>query len=121
MKYYLFVLIVIIFGLNSCVYDSEEALYPSPPLCDTITVSYNLEVNPILSNRCYSCHGNNNMVSVHEFEGHADLVKFLEKNLLLGAIKRLPGFLTMPQGGEKLPACEINIIEAWVNQGKLNN
>ncbi len=107
--------------LNACFYDSEEYLYPNPPVCDTLNVSYSLEIAPILQNRCYTCHGNNNTVSVYEFEGYQDLISFIEKGRILGAIKREGGYLIMPQGADKMPDCEISKIEAWINQGKLNN
>lgn len=112
---------ILILSLESCFYDSEEHLYPNPGLCDTLNVSYNLDVNPILQNRCYVCHGNNNTVSVYEFEGYLDLVNFIEKGKFLGAIKREGGFLAMPQGADKMPDCEIGILEAWINQGRKNN
>jgi len=108
-------------SLESCWYDSEEHLYPNPPACDTLNVSYISDVNPILQNRCYVCHGNNNTISVYEFEGFQDWLNFVEKGKLLGAIKREGGFLAMPQGADKMPDCEINILEAWINQGKKNN
>lgn len=112
---------MLFFVIESCFYDSEEHLYPNPPACDTLNVSYNLDVNPILMNRCYNCHGNNNTVSVYEFEGYLDLINFIEKGKLLGAVKRQGGFLAMPQGADKIPDCEISILEAWINQGKKNN
>ena len=112
---------MLFFVIESCFYDSEEHLYPNPPACDTLNVSYNLDVNPILMNPCYNCHGNNNTVSVYEFEGYLDLINFIEKGKLLGAVKRQGGFLAMPQGADKMPDCEISILEAWINQGKKNN
>lgn len=121
MKSIIFIFAISILSLSSCYYDSEEKLYPNPPACDTVAVSYQNHVVPILSNRCYVCHGNNNTVSVLEFEGHADLLLVMASRNLLGAIKRQPGLLPMPQGADKLPDCEISIIEAWIIQGKLNN
>lgn len=110
-----------ILSLSSCYYDTEENLYPDPPACDTISVSYINDLVSIFINRCYSCHGNNNTVSSIEFEGHTDLLTVLNSKNLLGAIKRIPGVIAMPQGADKLPDCEIYKIEAWIRQGKLNN
>jgi hypothetical protein len=39
----------------------------------------------------------------------------------VGAITHAPGFTPMPQGGAKLPACEIAKIKAWVDAGSPNN
>lgn len=115
------VLGLFILSLSSCYYDSEDKLYPITSTCDTLNVSYTNDINPILQNRCYSCHGNNNTVSVYEFEGYTDLVAIIASQNFLGAIKRVSGVIAMPQGGDKLPDCEINTIEAWINQGKKNN
>jgi len=121
MKSKFFILYFYIISLSSCYYDSEEKLYPNPPACDTIDVSYVNDIDPLLKTRCYNCHGNNNTVSAYEFEGYSDLLLMLASRNLLGAIKRESGVTAMPQGAEKLPDCEINIIEAWINQGKRNN
>lgn len=121
MKWFLYIFTVYILSLSSCYFDSEEKLYPNIPACDTSNVSYSNDVNPILQNRCYACHGNNNTVSAIEFEGYADWLAVLANRNVLGAIKRVSGVTAMPQGADKLPDCEIHIIEAWINQGKLNN
>lgn len=121
MKSKVLLLSIMTFSLSSCFYDSEEELYPNPPACDTLNVSYSGDVVPILQNRCYSCHGNGTTVSVIEFEGHSDLLTVIANRNLLGAIKRESGVIAMPQGADKLPDCEILIIEAWIHQGKLNN
>ncbi|MBK6543891.1 MAG: hypothetical protein IPO78_12355 [Saprospiraceae bacterium] len=121
MRYQFLFLFVFILSLNSCFYDSEETLYPNPPACDTMEVSYNLDVSPILQSRCYNCHGNNNTVSIYEFEGYTDFLNFIALNRFLGSINHESGFTAMPLGGEKIPNCEIKILEAWINQGTLNN
>lgn len=121
MKWFLSIFTVYILSLSSCYFDSEEKLYPNIPACDTSNVSYSNDVNPILQNRCYTCHGNNNTVSAIEFEGYTDWLTMLANRNVLGAIKRVSGVTAMPQGADKLPDCEIHIIEAWINQGKLNN
>lgn len=107
--------------MTACYNDSEENLYPNPSACDTVNVSYKTDVSPILENRCYNCHANNTTNSIYEFEGHSDLLAIIATRNFLGAIKREAGVLAMPLGGDKIPDCEISIIEAWITQGKLNN
>ncbi len=113
--------ILIVTALNSCYYDTEENLYPNPPACDTLAMSYTTDIIPIFTTHCYSCHGNNTTVSAIEFEGYADLILVLASKNFLGAIKRSPGAIAMPLGSDKLPDCQIVKIEAWINQGKQNN
>lgn len=106
--------------MSSCYYDSEQNLYP-PSACDTSKVSYMKDIDSILIRRCYSCHDDMRLGSVFDFQGHSDLVSFIDSHNFLGAIKHEAGVQAMPLGGDKIPDCEINFLEAWINQGKQNN
>ena len=60
---YLFLLLPVI--VISCYYDNEEALYPSAGNgCDTLEVSFNNTIVPILSTYCYTCHSNQWIYSI---------------------------------------------------------
>jgi len=37
--------------------------------------------------------------------------------VLMGSVKQDGTASNMPKGGSKISACEINKLEAWVNQG----
>lgn len=112
--------------LSSCYRDNEEEFYQNIIAnCDTAAVSYSAKVVPILSNKCYVCHsaaaapasGGGTVL-----EGHTALTAYLAgTNKLLSAIKQDGSASSMPQGGTKLDACSISMIESWMNQGKLNN
>ncbi len=121
MKFPIAIYALMAISLNSCYYDTEENLYPNPPTCDTIAVSYSNDIIPIFESKCYSCHGNNTTVSVIEFEGYAYLIAVLASKNFLAAINRSPGAIAMPLGADKLPDCQIYKIEAWIHQGKQNN
>lgn len=108
--------------LAGCYWDNEETLFPEAGLCDTLDMSYASDVVPILSNNCYSCHSNSNapdFASGLSFEDYEDVAAYSDR--IVGSINHREGFLPMPQGQEQLDSCEINTIEAWVNQGSLNN
>jgi len=40
---------------------------------------------------------------------------------LWGAVNWENGYIPMPQGGGKLPACDLAKIKNWINQGAPNN
>ena len=40
---------------------------------------------------------------------------------LYGALSWSNGFMAMPQGGSKLPDCNINKIKSWIDAGAANN
>jgi len=109
--------------ITCCYYDNEEALYPDAGgECDTLDVSFNYTIIPILSTYCYTCHSNQNAPvfgnNTH-LQDYADVSENSEK--IIGAINHDPQSPQMPLGGSKLNDCLIFQFEAWVNQGKQNN
>lgn len=111
-----------IFLLPSCVWDSVEELYPDMADCDTTSVTFSNTIIPILSNNCFSCHSNLNAPSFGgglSFEDHQDVARYSER--IIGAVNHNEGFLAMPQGGDKLDPCSINLIEVWANAGAPDN
>lgn len=94
---------------------------PVPATCDSI--SFSNDVMPILTS--YNC-GTSSCHSTASAQGNVRLTNYNEVNAvdparLLGAIKQTTGYWAMPSGGGKLTSTEINKIECWINQGKLNN
>lgn len=90
-------------------------------VCDTSAVSFSTDVQPIFNTYCITCHGSSNPnagISLTNFNGVAGAAN---SGKLLGVISWSNGFLRMPLGGNQIPQCNINVIEAWINQGTLNN
>lgn len=112
--------VVLIFYLSSCYYDVEELLYPDVE-CDTAMISYTDDVVPILSQNCYSCHNAQARFGNVIIDSHDEVVKYTINDQLVGVINHLPGFSPMPQGNPKMLDCQIEKIEAWIDQGALNN
>lgn len=106
--------------VSGCYYDNEEELYPGN-ICITENMSYTNNVLVILENNCYTCHDQTSNQGGVTLEGYANLKTYVDNGKLLGAIKHLPGFPQMPDGRPKLGQCQIDKIEAWINQGALNN
>lgn len=109
---------------TGCYYDSEEKLYPVlSSSCDLENVTFSATVKPILQASCYACHSNTNYInqgSGIRLENYED-VKLQAGNRLMGAIRHEPGHVPMPLNGGKLPDCEINKIQRWIDNGMLNN
>lgn len=106
--------------ISACYYDVEEEIYPSTE-CDTIDVTYSVDVVNILKNNCYVCHDQATNEGNVTLEGYDRLKTYATNGKLLGVIKHLPGFPEMPQNAPQLPECNIAKIEQWVNDGALNN
>ena len=113
---------LLIFVSTSCFYDNEEKLYPViSTSCDLTNVTFSGTIKPILQASCYSCHSNGGEGGGVKLENYADVKTTASSGKLLGTVKHLSGFQAMPQGGGKLPDCEINQLQKWIDNGALNN
>ena len=107
---------------TSCYKYNEEELYSSG--CDTTEVLYSVHIQPLVQNFCYACHGSTVFSSLGdnlELEGYSNFLVPVNSGALMGAISHEANFSPMPQNSPKLSECSINTIQAWINQGALNN
>ena len=118
MKKYLFGICLL--SASACTNYNEEELYPKIG-CEVGTVTYALTVKPILEQNCYSCHATGVASGGIILDTYTEVSKPALNGRLIGAINHSPGFKPMPQGGNKLPACDIARIKAWVQAGAPNN
>lgn len=93
----------------------------SPGICDTANVSYALDVLPILQPNCIGCHSGGNPGGNVRLNTFAGVREVALNGRLAGAISWANGFQRMPRNGDQLPACEIAIIKAWINNGAPDN
>ena len=105
--------------LNGCYYDSEDVLYP----CNANAVSYAQHIVPILESNCYSCHAGPSPVGGRPFDTYSLLVTTISDPAadFLCRIKWEDGCAKMPPSGSQLEICSITRLEAWIEQGMLNN
>ena len=90
-------------------------------LCDSNNVSYANGIKTITEKYCRGCHSSispSGGVSLDTYDGIR--VVALDGRLV-NVINHNPGFPQMPQGGNKLSACQIRQIEKWVAAGAQNN
>ena len=105
-----------------CYYDKEGILYPETANCiPTASPLFNEEILPILSGRCNNCHGGNSPSAGIRLDNHSDVVVYANNGSLMGSINHTGGYSPMPKNSSKMPACEIQKIQNWINSGKLNN
>lgn len=109
--------------MAGCYNDKYDQLYPTgTAVCDTTTVSYAADVQPILTAKCNTagCH-DATASGGYTLTTHAGAQTAAGSGKLLGSINWTAGFSAMPKNLPKLSDCEINKITRWVNQGALNN
>jgi hypothetical protein len=116
---------IIIF--QGCYYDKGDVQYPSAG-CDTTVVRYSVEIKAILDANCKSCHqvgaaGFNgiNLYDHATIQGLALDGQYTFGSLLSAVLHEGGNPNPMPQGGNKLPDCDLNKFTAWVNRGAPNN
>ena len=121
-----FLALIILFGLLftiSCEKENEEDLSDDDNnVCETENVTYSGKVTNILEQYgCVQCHNSiaaSGGVMLHDY---ANVKVHVDNGSLLGSIKHESGFKPMPQGSNKIPSCNIDQIEAWINDGAPNN
>jgi hypothetical protein len=120
MRYFLLAALALL--VHACYYDNEQDLYPAAgggSGCDTLNLSFQTHVLPIMSNKCQSCHGSVSPRGNLSLMTHAQ-IKAAEVKVR-DRINRPSGdLLLMPTTG-KLPICQIRQLELWYNQGAPNN
>lgn len=117
MKQYFLYLLIFFAG---CYYDVEEELYPSLE-CQTTDVTYSNQVVSIIEAACYKCHDAEHNFGNITLEGYDNLKNYVDNGQLLGAIRHDPGFSPMPKNEPQLIECDIEKIEAWINEGAPDN
>lgn len=119
MRFYLFIIVMVF--LSSCYYDSEEYLYPASSECDTMDVTYNNFVAGLMDANCNSCHNPTSPSGNIVTSDYDNLLLIVNNGKLEGAVNHLPGYSSMPKGSNKLPDCDLDKLNAWLNAGNPEN
>jgi hypothetical protein len=118
------ILILLVISISGCYYDTKEVLYPkvvNP--CNDKIVTFSSTVTTIL-HPCQSCHSNSNASSSGsgiKLENYDDIIISVKNGKLMGSINQTSGYVPMPNGGGKLPDCEIAQLQKWIDNNTPNN
>lgn len=110
-------------SFEGCYYDNEEDLYPIDPslTCDTVDVSYQVTVTPILEATCVGCHTGNFPSGNQLLDNYQSVADAANNGKLFGVINHETGFSAMPPSGVKIDACDIDKIKSWIDAGGKDN
>ena len=90
--------------------------------CDTLNVTFSGTVQPILADRCVSCHSGASPDGGVNLSSHSGVVSAVDTRDLVAAVRQTGGGVaTMPPSGNPLTECQIRAIELWIAAGKPNN
>ena len=114
-------LLVMCFAVHfsSCTFDNEEDLLEDY-VCDTIGIVYS-DLTYIFEDICQECHktGDTYRDGI-EMDDYDEVKASINTGLVLPDIKH-EGSFKMPYQRPKLPDCDIEKIEAWINAGMPEN
>ena len=130
--YFLFLLISVLYTVQSCNYigDAQSSDEQIPD-----QLSYNFDIRPIFSDKCFACHGPdaNKRQAGLRLDNEKDAFKALKENpsahaIVSGKPKLSEVFMRIsskdtsilmppPSSNLKLTSREINLIEKWISQG----
>jgi mono/diheme cytochrome c family protein len=83
-------------------------------------MSYTSNVSPIMTDNCVSCHSGGAPAGNIPLETYSEVKVQADNGKLLGSIKHEAGYSPMPKNQSQLSECDVNKIEAWINQGTKN-
>ncbi len=119
--------------MNSLTADQKKLIYDwilqgaknevcdQPKSCDTIAASFTIDVLPIINAYCNVCHSGTSPSGSISLKNYTEIRSFALNGKLSCVINWNPGCVKMPNGGAKLDACKISLIDAWIKQGSQNN
>ncbi|MBN1950711.1 MAG: hypothetical protein JW801_05880 [Bacteroidales bacterium] len=121
----LFLLIIPALLCAACYYESEESLLSAnASQCDTLSLNYSEDIEPVLSSHCYGCHDNTHagMFGGNIFlENYSDVINRVDDGSLEGSINHQEGFSPMPRRSSKLDSCTLKVVSSWISQGTPEN
>lgn len=89
--------------------------------CDTTNVTYTASIKPMITNFCQGCHSGGNPGGGISLVLYSDVKAIADNGKLVGTIDHLNGYSPMPQNGNKLTECQVNMVRIWINHGAPNN
>ena len=117
----LLTLLISVSILSAIVFSCAKDKVPTTVL-DTSSykpnISYLIDIKPIISNHCVSCHSSKNPNGGYDLTNYDGLTKNVSK--VLGSMKQDGTAQSMPQG-YKVADSLIQKLNCWINQGAKNN
>lgn len=90
--------------------------------CDTSAHKFSADIQPILGSWCTgACHTTSKPDGGFDLSNYSGVKACAQSGKLMNSINHTGSAIAMPQGGGKIPDCDIQKIQNWVNAGYPNN
>jgi len=109
---------LVLLALPGCYYDNEEELYPNT-FCDTSAVTWSGTIEPLVQASCAipGCHVPG--AQSPALTSYAAVKAIADDGKLRGVVVTGSPYFMPPSG--KLPACNQNQVQAWLDAGAPQN
>jgi uncharacterized membrane protein len=91
-----------------------------PSGCSPANVSFAADIQPIINTNCIGCHNASTLSGGVNLSSHSGVLVVAQSGKLYNAVSQNGLATPMPPNG-KLPACDIQKIKVWVDEGSKNN
>lgn len=110
-------IVILTIGIASCKTREKTVAAPQVPLnCDNTNYTYLTDISPIMQQNCTRCH-NSNMKAGYNFNELESVKRAAGNGYLLGTIKHMDGYSSMPAMSGQLEQATIDKIECWIKTG----
>ena len=89
--------------------------------CDTTAVTFTQTIYPLVEIKCQGCHSGNQPSSGLSLNTYADISSIALSGAFISSVYGSDGYAQMPYNSNPLPACEADLIQAWIDEGAPNN
>ena len=89
--------------------------------CDTNSYAFSTSIQPMLNTNCAGCHNASLASGGIRLDNYTSVKSVADNGRLFGSISHLQGYIAMPQGGAKLPECNIIQVKKWIADGSPDN
>lgn len=105
-----------IFAPTACYYDNEVEQY-GVSICDTTTLSFSQDIQPIINASCISCHSPGGERESAPFTTYDEIKLYADGPI----VERISGIGSIMPPSGAISNCNQLKIKAWVNAGAPNN
>ena len=109
----LFIAVMMMSG--GCYYDNEEELYPNVAGCDTLNITYEASIAPVMAKSCNTCHSGSAPSAGIRTDNYNDLSVIASNGRLWGAVSHAQGYSPMPKDQAMLSDCDLSKIRKWID------
>jgi hypothetical protein len=89
--------------------------------CDTTEVTFSSTIYPLVEIKCQGCHSGNDPSSGLSLLDYGDISTIALNGAFYSSVTGTNSYTQMPYNSNPLPACEVDLIQSWIEAGAPNN